>query len=209
MRPLTKLEIAAAIVLVILGGIGLHQWEQKQKLLAVAAATQQAQETLQKQLATQLADFDARIKQRDAAYVASTTDLNAKFAEAAKSQAQMAMLLSQIAKLPAPITFTTPLPTKDNPNPQPVASVPQIDFPAVKSYAQECEQCKLNVAKLQADAEDRIKQMQVARTEIDSVKKERDAAVTAAKGGSILQRTGRVIKYVAIGVLVGYVAAKH
>src|SRR5713101_8401837 len=145
------LEIAAAVALAGTGIVALHEHDAHIQEQAVSAATQKAQDTFQKQLQQLTADFDAKIKVRDDAYQRETTDLNQKFADAAKNTAQMAALLSQLAKLPVPIQVTVPAPTKENPNPQPVVTVPQIDFPAFQLYAQECEQCRLDRAKVAAD----------------------------------------------------------
>ncbi len=197
-------EIGGAIAIVVIGGIALHEYESSVKADAVSSAVQQAQGTFQKQLAQQASDFDTKLKERDQQYIADTRNLNDKFAEAAKNQMQMTTLLSRLGNLPVPITVTTPAPTKENPNPASVVAVPENDFQAVVSYAKECEQCKLDRTKLAADFADRAKQAEIAQQQIDSLKKERDVAVMAAKGGTKFQRVVRTVKIVVIAGATGY-----
>jgi hypothetical protein len=57
---------------------------------------------------------------------------------------------------------------------------------------------------LQADAEDRIKEMALAQQQIDALAKQRDSAIEANKGGSFLQRLGRNAKWLLIGAVGGF-----
>src|SRR5207247_62219 len=93
----------------------------------------------------------------------------------------------------------TPQPTAENPHPTPVAQVPEIDFPQVKAYAQDCEACKLQLPKLQADLADRAKQAELAQGQIDSLKQERESWKVAARGGTWKQRTVKAAKHGIIG----------
>ena len=201
--------ICAALALVALvGGIALYEHDQKLQQMAVADAKQQAADAFQKQLDAVNASIDAKLKARDDQYATDTKTLNDEFAAAQKSNAQMAALITQLAKLPVPITVSTPAPTAANPNPSPIVTVPQVDFPAVTAYAQSCEQAKLDNTKCQADIADRQAQMANAQKQIDNLKGEVQTWQTAAKGGTTLQRTLRVIKWLAIGGAAGYVAGR-
>jgi hypothetical protein len=76
----------------------------------------------------------------------------------------------------------------------------------VKAYVQACEECKLNLSKTQADLADRQKQAELAQQTIDSLKKDNSVLTAAVKGGTVLQRTLRTMKWLAIGAAAGFVA---
>jgi hypothetical protein len=192
MRPLTYLEIGAAVALVIAGALGLHFWEQKEKAIAVAEATQKAQDTLQKQFAQQVTDLQKQIADRDAQYQADRKAEDARFAQA-QNPTQIAALVAQVMGLKQPITITTPPPTAANPNPAPIAQVSTLDAPQVKAYLQDCESCKLERTKMQADAADREAQAKLAQQTIDSLKKENLLLTTELKGGSVWKRVGKTL----------------
>ena len=73
---------------------------------------------------------------------------------------------------------------------------------ALNDQLVECKICQVSLTKAQADLVD-------TNTKLAGVTKERDDWKIAAKGGSIWKRTGRVLKWAAIGVAIGYAAAKH
>lgn len=201
-------EIAGAVLAAVVCGIALHEHDAHVREQAVAAATQTAQDAYQKQLASLSADFDAKLKARDAIHQQELETLDKKFSNAA-TPVQVAQLVSQLMGLKVPVQVSTPTPTADNPHPSPVVQIPEADFPQAKSYIQACETCKVNLTKTQADLADRAQQAALAQKTIDSLKKERDTALVAAKGGTTFQRTIRVIKWLVIGGAFGYVAAKH
>ena len=66
----------------------------------------------------------------------------------------------------------------------------------------ECKVCQVERDKLKADLADQKSVTADREKEVASWK-------TAAKGGSIWKRTGRALKWIAIGGAIGYVAAKH
>src|SRR6185437_946098 len=179
----------AGALAILAGGSYLGAREDKIKMQATMDAQKQV-----------LAAADQREKARDAqldtflkTQQAQLDSMNKRF-DQAKTPQDLAPLVQQIMALQKPITFVTPPATPANPNPQPVAQVPTEDAPQVKAYVQACETCKLNLQtatqKLtyadQQHADDLVK--------LNSVTKERDAAVQAAKGGSFWQRTKRTLK---------------
>jgi hypothetical protein len=60
----------------------------------------------------------------------------------------------------------------------------------------DCAVCKITVPKLQADLTD-------SKTKLAAMTDERDTWKTAAKGGSVWQRTKRALKWIGIGGLIG------
>lgn len=201
----TKFEIGAVAIALSLGGLYLHEHDQKIKEQAVAQATVDTQKVAQAQFQGQIADLTKQLDARDLAYKQQLETLNSKFQTAATPQ-QLAVLVSSLMGLKTPIQITTPPATSQNPNPQPVAVVQASDFPQAKSYIQDCEQCKADRAKLQADTADRQAQANLAQLQIDSLKKENTALMVEAHGGTTWQRTKRALKYIGIGALGGAVA---
>lgn len=202
-----RLKIELAIALVLLGGLGvagkvaLDQHDARIKAEASVAAQKELQEQYQAQvsaLAKQMAD-------RDTAYQAQLKSLDSKFA-ASSSPQQIALLISQVMGLKQPIQLVTPPATSADPHPAPVAQVSTLDAPQVKAYVEQCEECKLSLAKATADATDREAQAALAQKQIDSLKKENASLQTAVKGGSFFQRLGKATKYLIIGGAAALVA---
>jgi hypothetical protein len=200
-----KLEIAAIVILICAGALGFRTWLSEHDLRLQADAKSKAQEAAQVQAAAQIATIQKQMADRDAAYQSEIQTLDKKFGQTATPD-QLAQLVSQLMGLKQPIQVVTPGATAGNANPAPEARVPVIDAPQVKAYFQECEQCKAERTKLQADAADRQAQADLAQKQIEALKSERDTWKTAAKGGSFWQRTGRAAKWLAIGAGAGAVA---
>lgn len=198
----TQLEILAGVVLAAILAIGVFEYVRERELRITAEATATAQKTVQADYAKQFADLQKQMADRDAAYASSLKTLDAKFAQAATPQ-QMADMLSKVMGFREPITISTPTPSAQNPQPSQVATIPAIDFPQAKSYVQACEECSLERTKLQGDIAARQAQQEIAAKQIESLKTQSAAWEKAAKGGSVLQRTVKALKYIGIGALVG------
>jgi len=95
------------------------------------------------------------------------------------------------------------LPNNPTPKPSPAADavLPAVDLKPLYDFALDCKACQAKIAASQADLTDE-------KTKTAALTKERDAAVTAAKGGSALRRIARAAKWFAIGAAAGAVAAK-
>src|SRR5258705_6240641 len=81
------------------------------------------------------------------------------------------------------------------------AFLPIEDLKPLYDFAIDCKACQAKLAATQADLTD-----ERAKTVV--LTHERDEAVHAAKGGSVLRRIARNAKWLAIGALAGAVAAK-
>lgn len=202
----TYTRVAVGAVAVALGALVLSEYAAHVKADAQAEATIKVQADYQKTLQQQLADLQKQQNDRDAKYQQDKQDLQKQFQG---SLQQVIAVIQAKAGLPVPLQVVTPPATAANPNPQPTVVVPSADLPQAKAYVQACEQCSLDRTKLQADAEDRVKQMQIAQQQIDSLKTQRDAAVKEGKGGSWVKRVGKAVEYLVIGAAVGYAAAKR
>jgi len=139
---------------------------------AKAEAEHKANQALQAQLDAMKQQLEQGIAAREMQFRKDEESLLQRFDAAQKSDTKTLALLSQLMKLPAPVTITTPAPTAENPHPVPVATVPQADFGTVVSYTKECETCKLHLATYQANLADRLKEMQLAEKQIEQLKKE-------------------------------------
>jgi hypothetical protein len=102
-----------------------------------------------------------------------------------------------------PVASQTHLP--ENPMPksgQPGdATLPAADLKPLYDFALDCKACQAKLTVAQSDLTDE-------KTKTAALTKERDAAVTAAKGGSAVRRIARAAKWFAIGAAAGAVAAK-
>ncbi len=81
----------------------------------------------------------------------------------------------------------------------PDVRVPSADLKPLFDFVQDCRACQAKLAAAQQDTQDE-------RTKNDALTKQRDAAVKAAKGGSVWTRTVRTVKWLAVGFAVGYLA---
>ncbi|HXN53999.1 MAG TPA: hypothetical protein VN943_18860 [Candidatus Acidoferrum sp.] len=81
------------------------------------------------------------------------------------------------------------------------AVIPTEDLKPLYDFALDCKACQAKLAAAQADLTDE-------RTKTAVLTRERDAAVRAAKGGSLLRRIARNAKWLAIGAAAGAIAAK-
>jgi hypothetical protein len=194
----TKLEIGAAVALVVVSGIALREHDQHIKEAAVAAAVVQTEKQAQATYQQQVSDLAKQMADREAQYQADKKAADARFQQAA-SPAQIASLVAQLMGLKQPIQIVQPLPTAANPNPAPIAEVSTLDAPQVKAYVQQCEECKLNLSKATADAADRQAQANLAQLQIASLQKENTALTIEAHGGTVWQRTKRALRYIAWG----------
>ncbi len=184
------------------------------------------------QLATQLAAAQQTITQAVASQHDRDTLLNQTLAQIAAEKrdavtpAQILKDLPNAIPLPAAITLETDQvpqpPGKSSPsrsqtargqtgklpnNPIPKlgqatdAILPAADLRPLYDFALDCKACQAKLATAQSDLSDE-------KTKTAALTKERDAAVRAAKGGSILRRVARAAKWFAIGAAAGAIAAK-
>jgi hypothetical protein len=195
-----KLEIAAAILalvaVAIVGGSWLGAREEAIKLKA----------TLDAQNAV-IADAGKREAARDAALkdsLAAVEDLKKR----TQTPVQALNALPQVLPLPQPITLQLPAAlAQGNPSLAGVqpgqsqnAVIPAADLKPLFDFAATCKECQAKLSAAAADkADDAVK--------LAALTKERDVAVTAAKGGSKWQRIKRAAKWFGIGALVGAAGA--
>jgi hypothetical protein len=187
-------------------------------------------------LATQLAAAQETIAQASASQHDRDTLLNQTLAQIAAQKQSAATPTQLIKDLPSAITLPQPITLQpsntenvgsrfiapsagatstnpergastqpNNPTPKPGqaadAVLPAADLKPLYDFALDCKACQAKLAASQADLTDE-------KAKTAALTKERDAAVTAAKGGSALRRIARAAKWFAIGAAAGAIAAK-
>jgi hypothetical protein len=172
-------------------------------ILVIAGALREARNDavkLKATLAAQqvvVADASKREAARDdqAKAVVQTLE-TAKKAVQTPSQALRA--IPAVIPLPVPITLEPVAPgaKPGAPGALPDAVIPQQDLKPLYDFGVACQECKVQLAAAVADkADDAVK--------LTAMTKERDAAVTVAKGGSKWQKIKRAAKWTAIGLGIG------
>jgi hypothetical protein len=199
------MKIAAVVVVAVLAASVFVTWRDARKeqaaLQAVLKTTQQA-----------LAEATARQASRDAAVNDLVAGLRKKEA-AVQKPAQVVAALPGVINLPAPITIEPERPASEGgpykgagPDGVPDGIQPKVNFPAADlkplyDFAVDCTACQAKLGAAQADlADEKVKSQALGR--------ERDDALRAAKGGSVLRRIARAAKWFAIGAAAGAIAAK-
>jgi hypothetical protein len=81
----------------------------------------------------------------------------------------------------------------------PPAQIPAADLKPLYDYVQDCRSCQAKLAAAKQDSVDNAAML-------SALKRERDAALTAAKGGTFWHRVRRNAQWFAIGVGAGAVA---
>ena len=83
----------------------------------------------------------------------------------------------------------------------PTAQIPAADLKPLYDYILDCKACQAKLTAAQSDLADE-------KTKTATLTKSRDEAIKAAKGGSVLQRTARALKWLALGAAAGFLASK-
>jgi ABC-type transport system involved in cytochrome bd biosynthesis fused ATPase/permease subunit len=79
--------------------------------------------------------------------------------------------------------------------------LPAEDLKPLYDFAVNCRECQAQLATAQANLKDE-------QTKTQALSRERDAALQAARGGSVLRRVVRAAKWFVIGAAAGAVAAR-
>ncbi len=201
LRPLTILEIALAVLAVVVGGIALHQYEQGQKAVAVAQAGQQARDEANKQAQQQIKDLQAQIEQVKADNKAQVTALVQTVASLKTPQQQIQWSQQQLVDAIKGIQITVNPKTGEA-----TATIPAESIPQLPAVIEKCKTCELNLDSTAKQLTFSQQQQQQLANQLVNVTKERDDWHNAAKGGNWKQRTWNTIKVVVPSVAIGYLA---
>jgi len=186
------LFLAAALAVALLSDAWRSARHDSQQLAATLAA--------QNQVIQQAADQE---KQRDTQLAAALAAIQSQKQTVKTPQQAAQAIPSALPPLPLPVSVNEPNlsgPLPPGEIPTATISVPQPDLIPLYDNLQDCRATALQTAALQKDLSD-----EKARSA--SLERERDAAKTAARGGSVLQRMKRAAKWFLIGAAAGSAAA--
>ena len=217
------LEIAAFCAALLIAALAIHAW----------LSSRDDQRRLQSTLAAQKQVLDAA-DARERTRQATLNDALAKIEKLKRDTQTPQQILRDLPNylpLPQPITLAPPATTTnaqqgtalpENPSsaraarpvptaPQPsiscnasdncVAQLPSADLKPLYDFSQNCRECQLRLAAAQQDHADDL-------TKLNSLTRERDAALTAAKGGTFWRRLRRNALWFVVGAGLG-AAATH
>jgi hypothetical protein len=204
--PLTaraKWEIAGTIAAFAVFSLAFGSWIGAREDAIKMKATIDAQSQVIGSAQTQSKSIQDAEAERDKATAANVAALTAAAAKQV-TPAEIADWLPKQVQTPQPITITVPAPTPQNPTPNATASIPESDLPALRDQVTQCQVCAQKLTAAQADEAAKDSQLKLAGEDLSAMTKERDAAVTASKGGSFWARLKSKAKWFAIG---GAVAA--
>jgi len=208
-----KLQLAALAIVAIFAVSAYLAWQELRR--------QQAD--LQTKLATtqqQLQAADAREETRKAELQQQLAQLTQQ-EKKVQSPQQVLKALPALLPLPKPLTIDQEPPAApcsgrslDRPcksasdtsrvapeAPEPKVSLPPEDLKPLYDFALQCNACQEQLAAAQANLKDE-------KTKTQALGRERDDALRAAKGGSVLQRVARAAKWFVLGAAAGALAAK-
>jgi len=210
------LEIVAFCIALIVALMAVHAWltsrDEQQRLAATLAAQKQVIDS---------ASADERARQASLADALAQIE---KLKRDVQTPAQILAALPKYLQLPQPITLApsssaaastaqgtaahplssqAPAPSSQNSNPlpsAPSAQIPAADLKPLFDYVQDCRVCQAQLAAAQKNSADDA-------TKIAALTRERDAAITASKGGNFFRQLRRNALWFAIGAAGGYIAA--
>jgi len=199
------IKLGAVAVVAVLAASVFFAWRDAR---AEQAALQAELKTTQQALA----DATARQVSRDATMNDLVAGLK-KQETAVQKPAQVVAALPGVISLPESITIEPDRPASEGgpykgqksqglPNEiSPRVNFPAADLKPLYDFAVDCKACQAKLGAAQADlADEKVKSQALGR--------ERDDALKAAKGGSVLRRIARAAKWFAIGAAAGAIAAK-
>jgi type II secretory pathway pseudopilin PulG len=199
MPPRIWIRLAELLVTAILALALVAAWRADRRDRAQLASELSAA----KQALTQA---DARQHDRDTQLLQTLSTLAAE-KRTVTTPAQIIRELPQQIPLPAPIVLqsspnTSPSDSKGASNTaQAQAVIPAEDLKPLYDFTLDCKACQAKLAAAQGDLTDE-------KVKTSTLVKERDEAVRAAKGGSVLRRVVRAAKWLAIGAALGAVASR-
>lgn len=203
-----KLELVALAIFIACGIVFAHALRSEHQARAAAESDVKVQQSKIQAANEQIAQLQSEDKIRDAQTAAQIQAAEAK-AAAAKTPQQIATYLTSQLKLagaPAPVTIETPAPTKDDPSPAAVATIPAIDLPFLRDQVSKCQAAALQASGSQADLTSCQQQLKDAGEKLSATEKERDDWKTAAKGGTWAKRIKSGAIKVGIGIAIGVAA---
>lgn len=199
-----KLLLAALLGALSVTGVAFASWLSAHDAMVKAEATVVAQKEAFDSAAKQIATLRDADEERAKQAAASIEAIRATASRAATPQ-QIADYLKQTISQPGavPIAVTVPPPTATNQRPD--ATISQDSLAQLRDYTSTCEQCKIARVAADANVVSRDEQLKLAKEQLTSVQRERDAYRVAVRG-TFWGKTKSALKYIVIGGAVGAVA---
>jgi hypothetical protein len=194
----TKLEIALAVLVCACFAVVFSAWLQSRDDRIRMQVTIAAQKTAIEGFRDQMQSIRDGQAKRDAATASAISAMQQAVAKIRTPQ-QIAGWLPKQVKLPAPVTLAIPPSTAQNLRPDATAIIPQQDLVPIKVAVEGCKECALRLSTAQKDLLGSNQQVKIASEELSAMQRERDAALTASRGGSFWTRVRRSAKWFAIG----------
>lgn len=195
------LEVGAAIAVVVVGLLWLHEHDQRLQEQAVAQAGQQAREEANKQSQQKIDALTVQMKQDKAENDAKVNALVQTVDSLKTPQQQVQWSQQQLVDAIKGIQITVNPKTGEA-----TATIPAESIPQLPQVIEKCKTCELNLDTATKQLTYTQQQQQLLASQLVNVSKERDDWKVAAKGGTAFQRTIRVVKWLAIGAGAGYIA---
>ncbi len=198
------LKIAAVLIALVAAVSVYFAWRGNQRAQAQLKAELQATQKA-------LTDADARQQSRTAQLAQLLAQFNQKKATI-HNPAQIVTALPDVLPLPTPLALPAQTPSAGPPatqggskqpieTPAPKVQLPTEDLKPLYDFAVNCQECQAQLAAAQENLKDE-------QTKTQALGRERDTALQAARGGSVLRRVVRTAKWFVIGAAAGAVAAK-
>ncbi|HEY2460445.1 MAG TPA: hypothetical protein VGI16_06545 [Candidatus Acidoferrum sp.] len=201
------IRLAEIIVTIILAGAIVEAWR--------------AERNDRAQLAAELANAKVSLAQADARQHDRDTQLLQTLSTLATDKRTVTTPAQVISQLPLQIPLPTPIVLQSAPpvaaapgatttasasttvaSPQaPGAIIPAEDLKPLYDFAVDCKACQAKLTAAQGDLTDE-------KSKTTTLTQERDVAVQAAKGGTVLHRVVRAAKWFALGAAAGALAAR-
>ena len=193
-----KIEALAAICILVAGALIVRSYLDARADQLRLQATITAQQGIIASAQQQMQSLDAAAKQRDAQTQATIAAMQHAVARVQTPQ-QIAAWIPPQLPTPAPLAVSIPSATAANPAPDAIARIPQQDLPAIRDMIESCKECSVKLNAAQQDVASKDQQLRLAGEQLSAMQRERDAALTAAKGGNLWRRIQRNALWFFIG----------
>ena len=183
------------------GGIALSAWVKARDSWVRAEATVQAQAATIREITTEEQKVNSQEKERDAQTANQIAKMRAEL-ERVSTPSQIAAWLPQQVRLPQELQISAPRPSRANPKPDAIATIPRPDLLPLRDYVESCKVCSVKLASAQQDLAANQQELTLAGERLAAVERQRDAALKAARGtfwGRLLTRA----KWLVVGAGVG------
>ena len=209
MNTRTKIELAAAVMAIVIVFVIGYQWHASHEAAAVAQAKS---EVLQQKIEAAQKSIDASndaIAKRDAALAQMQQQFAAQLATIKTPAQAQPIILDYAAKNLPQGSVTAQVDTKTG------ATQYSVTPEGVVALGKQIATCQENASELATCTKDKAEFQHITTdltTQRDSYKQEADTWKKAAKGGSVWQRVAKAAKYIGIGALIGggaVAAVKH